>query len=440
MDSIAMRNTSIHVLARRSAPLAMGLLLASTASGASAQDCAYGAYRSASGAVVALSRPAKDAGPGARYTFLDGRRGFLSDAQAPLSCAAGQLRSRDDVTHATWAAVPVHSTPTRFRSGDVMLNGMLLEPDDVARPPLVIYVHGSEQTSPIGLATPYLFAAQGVAVFAYDKRGTAGSEGIYTQDFIALADDAAKAANEARRLAGNRTGRLGFLGGSQGGWVAPLAALKANADFLEVGFGVVGTAVEQDQWQVDYQLIQERGYNPSILPKVHALTDATAVVARSDFHAGMDRVEALKAAFAREPWLKDVDGQYSGGLVRGEVERMRAESPHVVWTYGGPDIIRSLRVPQLWAFAADDDVAPSAPSIARLAAIRREGTPIRTIVFPNTTHGIVRIAKIDNGKRQNLGDVAPGYFQLLIDFAKGTMDSRHGDADWQDGEAPARRP
>ncbi len=398
------------------------------------------AYRSAGGEVVALSRPAKDAGPGARFTFLDGRRGFLSDARAPLACVAGQLRSRDDPTHAAWTAVPLHAMPARFRSGDAMLNGMLLEPGDAVKPPLVVLVHGSEQTSPIGAATQYLFAAQGIAVFAYDKRGTAGSEGVYTQDFIALADDAAKAANEARRLAGNRTGRLGFLGGSQGGWVAPLAALKANADFLEVGFGVVGTAVEQDQWQVDYQLIQERGYDASILPKVHALTDATAVVARSDFQVGMDRVEALKATFAREPWLKDVDGQYSGGLLQGGVARMRAESPQVVWTYGGADIIRSLRVPQLWAFAADDDIAPSAPSIARLAAIRREGTPIRAIVFPNTTHGIVRIAKHDNGKRENLGIVAPGYLQLLIDFAKGTTGSRYGDADWVEGDSTAGRP
>ena len=397
-----------------------------------AQDCAYGAYRGVSGEVVALSRPAKDAGPGARYTFLDGRRGFLSDADAPLSCEAGKLHASGDAARTAWAPVPVRATPTHFRSGDVVLNGMLMEPVDAAHPPLVVYVHGSEKTSPIGLATPYLFVSQGIAVFAYDKRGTAGSEGVYTQDFITLAADAANAGREARRLAGNRFGRFGFLGGSQGGWVAPLAALETNADFLEVGFGVVGTALEQDQWQVDYQLVHERGYDPAILPKVHALTDATAAVARSDFRSGMDKVDTLKDAFAREPWLKDVDGQYSGGLLAGEVERMRAESPHVTWTYAGLDVIRSLRVPQLWAFAADDDVAPSAPSIERLAAIRHEGTPIRTIVFPDTTHGILRIARDASGTRRDLGVFAPGYFQLLTDFAKGTTQAAYGDARWLD--------
>ena len=395
-------------------------------------ECAYGAYVSPAGAVVALSRPAQGAGPGARYTFLDGRRGFLSDAAAPLRCAAGRLSARDDARAAAWTPVRMRATPTHFRSGDVMLEGLLLEPVGVDKPPLVVTVHGSEKTSPIGLATQLLFVSQGIAVFAYDKRGTAGSGGVYTQDFIALADDAANAAREARRLAGARVGRFGFLGGSQGGWVAPLAALKSGADFLEVGFGVVGTALEQDQWQVDYQLVHEHGRDPAILPKVHALTDATADVARSGFRSGMDKVDALKQAFAGEPWLKEVDGQYSGGLLVGEVERTGAESPHVTWTYAGLDTIRALRVPQLWVFAADDDVAPSAPSIERLAAIRREGTPLRTIVFPATTHGILRIANDADGARRTLDAYAPGYLQLLTDFAKGTTRAAYGDARWLD--------
>ena len=188
-----------------------------------------------------------------------------------------------------------------------------------------------------------------------------------------------------------------------------------------------------DQWQVDYQLVHERGHDPAILPKVHALTDATGAVARSDFRSGLDKVEALKEEFSREPWLMDVDGQYSGGLLAGEVERMRAESPQVTWTYAGLDVIRSLRVPQLWVFAADDDVAPSAPSIERLAGIRREGAPIRAIVFPDTTHGILRIEKDGRDRRRDLNVYAPGYFELLTDFAKGTTRAAYGDGRWLDG-------
>jgi hypothetical protein len=42
-----------------------------------------------------------------------------------------------------------------------------------------------------------------------------------TQDFSVLANDAVAAMREARRLAGARAGRVGYLDTSQGGWVAP---------------------------------------------------------------------------------------------------------------------------------------------------------------------------------------------------------------------------
>src|SRR3546814_10019589 len=58
--------------------------------------------------------------------------------------------------------------------------------------------HGSERSSPIGGIYGYAMAAQGISVFVYDKRGTGGSDGEYTQNFELLAADAAKALDTAR--------------------------------------------------------------------------------------------------------------------------------------------------------------------------------------------------------------------------------------------------
>jgi dipeptidyl aminopeptidase/acylaminoacyl peptidase len=310
----------------------------------------------------------------------------------------------------------------------VKLYGELLVPDGVADPPLVVLVHGSEKTSPIGFFQQRLLAAQGIAVFAYDKRGTGRSAGVYTQDFALLADDAAAALAAARKLGAFR--RAGLFGGSQGGWIAPLAALKAHADFVAVGFGVVGTAAEQDRWQVDYQLHREAGFGPEIDGALHEITDATATVARSDFKAGMDRVEALKAQNAGAPWLGKIDGQYSGELLRGELDRAREESPQVPWTYTGLDTLRALKAPQLWVMARDDDVAPSAPSIARLKTLKAAGKPIRIMVYPDTTHGIRRIHRDASGARTTSFDLAAGYLRLVADFAKGKVKGRYGDGVW----------
>jgi hypothetical protein len=272
-----------------------------------------------------------------------------------------------------------------------------------------------------------------VATFAYDKRGTGESQGTYTQDFIALAHDAAAAAGEARRLAAGRFSRIGFFGGSQGGWVAPLAAVEAKVDFLEIGFGVVGTALEQDQWQVDYQLTRQKGLGADILPKVHEVTDATAEVMASDFSpASLARVGEMRRKYGSEPWFAQIEGQYSGELLKGQAGQAEWESPGVPWRYSSLEAVRRLSIPQLWVFAADDSIAISAPSISRLEQARADGGHIDIAVFPGTDHGI-RLFTEKNGERVYSGAIAPGYLKLVADFAKDQVRPPYGDAAWPAG-------
>jgi uncharacterized protein len=373
-----------------------------------------GAYRSPKGDLVALTPAfAATAAAGERYTLLDGEQGNLTDASAPLTCQHGVLRDRSD---AVWAKVELVATPVTFAARDgVRLNGLLLEPlHPREKPPLVVFVHGSEKTSPIGGYFQVLAAAQGISVLAYDKRGTGASGGVYTQDFGLLADDAAAALDAARRLAAGRYSRAGFFGGSQGGWVAPAAALKAHAEFIEVGFGVVGTALEQDQWQVDVQL-EERGF--AITPEIHEVTNATAEVAGSDFKAHFDSLKRVRAKYGSEPWFSLIDGQYSGELLKGEIDQAREESPQVPWHYSGEDALRKLRIPQLWVMAQDDSIAPSAVSITRLEQLKSAGADIRVVVFPHTDHGI-RLYTVDAQGQHHRTRMAEGYLRLLADWAK----------------------
>lgn len=97
-------------------------------------------------------------------------------------------------------------------------------------------MRGSENTGALPApgainSQQYLLAAQGISGFVFDKRGTGRSGGKFVMNFTRLADEMAAASVEARRLAAGRFGRFGFWGGSQGGWVAPLAARNTGADF-----------------------------------------------------------------------------------------------------------------------------------------------------------------------------------------------------------------
>jgi dipeptidyl aminopeptidase/acylaminoacyl peptidase len=386
-------------------------------------SCALGAYRSPSGDLAAVTKPGPNSPSGMHYTLLDGREGYSSQPDAVLVCDKGVVKNRGDGT--VWTRLELRETPTFFESKGVRLYGVLLEPEaTTTKPPLIVLVHGSQKTSPIGLYYQELFAAQGVATFAYDKRGTGKSGGVYTQEFNLLADDAASAARAARKLAARRYSRFGFEGGSQGGWVAPLAAVKASADFVEVGFGVAGTALEQDQWQVDYQL-KEQGFPGTIAPDVHNVTDATAKVAASDFTAHFQQLARMQKMYDREPWFWKIDGQYSGELLRGEIARAKSESPQVPWYYTSVSAVEKLRIPQLWVLAQDDSTAPSAHTIQRLQALRKEGSNIQIFVFPHTDHGI-RTYKIGANGARVPGHMADGYLKLLADWAKGVTKPPYG--------------
>jgi dienelactone hydrolase len=159
--------------------------------------------------------------------MLDGRRGATGDAYAPVSCS-GDVVSFRTPAGATqrWQRLPTRDTDATFISAGTKLVGQLIEPAGPADPmrPLVVLVHGSERTMAVAAIYQRMLVAQGISVFAYQKRGTGDSEGEYTQNFELLADDAAAALAKARELAAGRFGRAGYFGGSQGGWIAPLAA------------------------------------------------------------------------------------------------------------------------------------------------------------------------------------------------------------------------
>ena len=386
--------------------------------------CADGLYRSPTGDLAALTTPLPPAETRQRFTLLNGEQGEV-DPKGLIACRNGTVT---DGAGAAWLKVQFRATPTDFTGGGgVRLHGLLLEPlHPRGKPPLLVLVHGSEKTSPILRYSQLLLAGQGVSVFAYDKRGTSGSGGTYTQDFNVLADDAAAAAGEARRLAAGRFSRLGLEGGSQGGWVAPAAALKARADFVEVAFGVVGTPLEQDQWQVDYQL-KEQGFPDSILPMAHEVTDATAEVARSDFSAHFDGLEQVRKAYGAEPWFAKIDGQYSGELLQGKIAQAKDESPQVPWEYPAADVLRRLHIPQTWILAQDDSVAPSAHTVERLKLLSKDGANIHIVIFPRVDHGI-RLYTVDSEGKRHKYRVADGYFRLLADTAKGEPKPPYGDS------------
>lgn len=416
---------------------ALGLVIALSACSAArvpAIDCHVGAYQLRDGTVVdvsPLSNPEQ-----LRWRLFDGRSGRLTqDARGVWTSTQGWTDRADGVRvgfgECTAGRIVFDGrdgdrlkfdvTDTTFQGADVTLQGRLVLPKGAGPVPIMVEVHGSEEDSAIIFNhRQRLFPAHGIGVFVYDKRGTGGSSGKYTQDFHLLSDDAKAALLQARQLAGARAGRIGFDGGSQGGWVAPLAASKTAVDFVVVGYGLADSPLAEDRDQVMLNLAAA-GHGPEVLAKAREVTDATGAVMASGFKHGYERLDAVRTQYAKQAWWKDLRGEFTGELVKYPALALRVVGPMrdegTSWNYDPMPTLRGVHAPQLWVLAGADLQAPPQETRRRLLALAAEGRPITTVVFPDTDHGIREFEIGADGERVDTR-IADGYFRLLVDWVR----------------------
>lgn len=409
----------------------LSLVVALPAAPALAQTaCQPGTYAAPDGDFVVLAKVPTIAAPGLRYLFRDGRRGATSDAAAPLACDAGDV----SVKGKAWKPIAFRETSASFDSVGTKMNGVLIEPPGVdAKRPLVVMVHGSERTSPIGGVYGYAMAAQGISVFVYDKRGTGGSEGEYTQNFELLAADAARALDTARGMTAGRHGRAGFFGGSQGGWVAPLAATRTKADFVAIGFGLVASPIEEDREQMVSE-VRAAGLGKDAEALVNRLSQATAGLLLSDFRTGYDALDAVRREMADKPWAAKIDGEYSGAIARmpnaelKRIGRARVDNLELIWDYDAVAALRKLDTPLLWVLAGEDREAPIETTRGALLGLAKEGKPVDVYLFPETDHGMFEFTTNADGSR-DVTRITDGYLKLLGDWIKGRASGAYGRAE-----------
>lgn len=391
--------------------------------------CETGIYRKDDAAFLSITK----AGKGFGYTFSNGVIGNTQDAAPLVVCETAAVRVGGRGQE-VWTKVPIAETNTRFASHGVMLAGRLMEaPGAGKQTPLVIYAHGSEENGWIDRARdPYQMVGRGVSVFVYDKRGTGLSEGEYTQNLPRLADDLVAASLTAKKLAEGRYGRFGLFGLSQGGWIAPLAAARAKAEFLGIGFGLVVDIAEQDAAQVARQL-RDQGYGDDIIAHGKTITGITARVVKSGYRDGLDELARVQGLYGKETWFAAIKGGYTGVLLGMPVDELRSkgiprfDKYDIDWSLKPMQVLSTVKVPQLWALAAEDRQAPVALTVERLSALRKQGQDIAMYLFPDTDHGMRNYTVAADGTRK-YSNIAPGFYDLMADWAKGKLEGGYGKA------------
>lgn len=155
---------------------------------------------------------------------------------------------------------PYHIQEVLFPGGDegVTLAGEVTMPQTGGPFPAVILIVGSgphNRNEEIAGHKLFLVLSDyltrcGYAVLRYDKRGIGESNGDYqTATMDDFANDAAAAMRWLKMQSKIDTARVGFLGHSSGGYVAPLAAQRDRAAFLILLAGPARDLGEEMEYQ-----------------------------------------------------------------------------------------------------------------------------------------------------------------------------------------------
>jgi pimeloyl-ACP methyl ester carboxylesterase len=245
------------------------------------------------------------------------------------------------------AAIPPNFTTEeiKFVSEGDSLAGTILIPNNVQA--AVVIVHGSGQEKRmIEFAT--ILVNNGIAVLTYDKRGVGESAGLYAGPEVGtnnvdfsnlnlLSLDVSAAVNTLSKSLSNYQISIGLIGGSQAGWIIPLAAEKnKKVQFMTIFSGALITVKEQLRFQF--------------------YTDGN-----NNFWDTHSEEETRKHVFNDPDRYEFVD-----------------TNPN--------DILSKLSIPGLWIFGGKDIQVPVNLSIEHLDILKSKGKHYKYKLFPNLGH------------------------------------------------------
>ncbi|MRH90045.1 alpha/beta fold hydrolase [Nocardia sp. SYP-A9097] len=292
-----------------------------------------------------------------------------SGTQFPLNLTRGKVEApaRPQEPKPPW---PYRSEDVSYRSGDITIAGTLTEPRSAGPHPAVVLITGSgaqDRNEEIAGHKPFLLIADtltraGYAVLRTDDRGVGGTGG--KRDEASYQDLAGDVAAGVAFLHGRSEidgKRIGLLGHSEGGYLAPLVAAEPDSGvafaILMAGPAVRGSEVLIEQNRL---IMTTSGATPEqVAAQVGYITKLTEVM------GGGDLAAARKFAHEHNDSLP-ADQRASAEVI----DRSVTTSMLALANYDPAPALSALRIPVLAVYGGKD---------VQVLAIQNEG-PARTLL------------------------------------------------------------
>lgn len=305
---------------------------------------------------------------------------------------------------------PVREVQVNFRNEDAILSGTLILPEKKGPYPAVVQVHGSgnqTRSEDFYRSRAYLLARNGIAVLIYDRRGKGKSSGTnVTMDI--LAGDAISAVHYLQQNEWIDKNKIGIMGFSQGGYVAPLAAsISKDIAFMVCGAAPSITPNEQNDFNVTNRL-KKRNVSQDSINYVINLRSKTA---KYQFFGEGNKIEIESeiSALQKTNWFQQTL------LPAPPVSRY--EKPIVEFlNYKPMDTWQNVKIPTLLLWGQMDELVPAEKSRREIMnALNNAGNKhFETKVFRNAGHGLALLSNSE----WDWPRLAKGSHELIVEWLK----------------------
>lgn len=293
---------------------------------------------------------------------------------------------REDASGSTSHGEPfqLHIEDATIESGGVKLAGTITRPDDNRSRPGVVVLGGSSwETRETYSFQARNLAAIGFTVIHWDKRGFGESGGSDPVPFSTTADDAVAAAKLLRQR--DDVSRVGYFGGSRGGWFAPLAISRDDDASFLILFVPPATSPARQEQDSRLARMREDGYS-----------DADVTLAE----------KMLKAAWRFiETDTDDNWAQYDTLLAKSQLQKIpdyvfppdTRDPDQWRWArmnmlYDPFPALEQIRIPILAVFGENDlNVLTSVNRPLMIEALQRAGNnDVEIVTVPGVPHNLAR--------------------------------------------------
>ena len=280
-----------------------------------------------------------------------------------------------------------HEVEVQIQSDGITLAGRLFLPDTTGTHPVAIMMHGGGGNVDMLRATPFYFAPRfahcGMAAFVYDKRGTGDSGGDYSSStFDDFVNDAGNSAIFLSKHSAIDPERIGIVGFSQGGRLAPVVAVRYNQLSFAVSVSGPLTSAEATRLYALENDFRRLGVSDSVMTQImpvwNAHFEAIASNNQTALSALDDDIKALRKRVHRSI-TPPLSTQLPRTGIYNSIGRDYATE------------LEHLNIPWFSLYGADDIIVPVEESLSilheRMEAGGHEDFEIK--VIPHSTHSFM---------------------------------------------------